>query len=62
MYFYLKIVYNVILKEIIMINRYRNDKSNSMFSTGNKDKSTKNIKVYTKTEVAELNKKLNNGG
>ena len=45
-----------------MINKYRNDKSNSMFSTGSKDKSAKNIKVYTKTEVAELNKKLNNGG
>ena len=45
-----------------MIKNYRNDKSNSMFSTGSKDKSAKNVKVYTKAEIAELNKKLNNGG
>ena len=45
-----------------MINKYRNDKSNSMFSTGSKDKGVKKVKVYTKAEIAELNKKLNNGG
>jgi hypothetical protein len=33
-----------------------------MFSTGTKDKGAKKVKVYTKAEIAELNKKLNNGG
>ena len=45
-----------------MINKYRNEKSNSMFSTGNKNKKSVTTKVYTKAEIAELNKKLNNGG
>ena len=45
-----------------MINNYRNDKSNSMFSTGTKNKKSVTTKVYTKAEIAALNKKLNNGG
>lgn len=42
-----------------MITKYRYDKSNSLFSTGNKDKSAKNVRVWTKAEIDELNKCTN---